>query len=267
MKHTGKELKCRARESMKGNYLVPVSATMSVAMFAFAFTCIGSVLFRGNTTFSMVLSQLCSLIFSLILSVFTAGICYIYLNIGRKKPYSVNDVFYMFHQSPDRVIVVCFVLTLINMVCSIPVYMAQGLVTQVDNTEKLLRAFPAVMGAVCLSMVLSLFVTLPFAFSYMLLVDNPEISAGDALKGSVSLLKGNKLRLCRLYVSFLGMGALVALSGFVAYIWVEAYMQATMVQFYMELNGELEQVRQEESPKREEKGFLPAQMDDYNAEA
>ena len=90
MKYTGKELKLRARESMKGNYLVPVLATVSIAMLAFTFTCIGSMLFGGNTTLSMVLSQLISLIFSLILSVFTAGVCYIYLNIGRKKPYSMK---------------------------------------------------------------------------------------------------------------------------------------------------------------------------------
>ena len=54
MKYTGKELKLRARESMKGNYLVPVLATVSIAMLAFTFTCIGSMLFGGNTTLSMV---------------------------------------------------------------------------------------------------------------------------------------------------------------------------------------------------------------------
>ncbi len=266
MKYTGKELKLRARESMKGNYLVPVLATVSIAMLAFTFTCIGSMLFGGNTTLSMVLSQLISLIFSLILSVFTAGVCYIYLNIGRKKPYSMNDIFYMFHQSPDRVIVVCFVLTLINMACSTPVYMVQGLVLRAKTPEELLRVFPILMGAACLSMVLSLFVTLPFAFSYMLLVDDPQMSAGDALRGSVSLLRGNKLRLCKLYVSFAGMGALVALSGFVAYIWVEAYMQATMVQLYMELNGELEESRQA-CAKEEADLFEPVETNDYNAEA
>ncbi len=267
MKYTGKELKCRARESMKGNYSVPILATVGIAMFAFLFTCITTALFGANGTFSMVLNQLSSLIFSLILSVFTAGIWYIYLNIGRKKPYSMNDIFYMFHQNPDRVIVVCFVLTLINMVCSTPVYMTQGLVTRIDTPEKLLQVFPVVMGSIFLSMVLTLFVTLPFAFSYMLLIDNPEMSAGEALKGSVLLLKGNKMRLCRLYISFLGMGILVVLSGFAAYIWVQAYMQATMVQFYMELNGEMEQARQEEEPKQEVESLGPAQMDDYNAEA
>ncbi|MCI8814410.1 MAG: hypothetical protein HFH61_03960, partial [Lachnospiraceae bacterium] len=46
-----------------------------------------------------------------------------------------------------------------------------------------------------------------------------------------------------------------------------AYMQATMVQFYMELNGEMEQARQEEEPKQEVESLGPAQMDDYNAEA
>lgn len=267
MKYTGKELKCRARECMKGNYLVPVLAAVIVAVVTGVLVCIASVMFGGNTTLAMVLSQMVTLIFSLILSVFTAGISYIYLNIGRKKPYSINDIFYMFHRNPDRVIVVCFVLTLVNMACSIPTYMVQGLLERVRTSEDLLRVFPVFMGAMCLSCVLSLFVTLPFAFSYMLLIDNPEMGAGEALKGSASLLKGNKLRLCKLYISFIGMGILVVLSGFVADIWVEAYMQATMVQLYMELNGELEQVQAEGSPVQEERAALPVRVDDYNAEA
>lgn len=267
MKYTGKELKCRARERMKGNYLVPVLAAVSIALLTFAFACMISLIFRGNNTLALVLNQLASLIFSLILSVFMAGIYYMYLNIGRKKPYSMDDIFYMFHRDPDRVIVVCFVLTLINMICSIPLYMVQGLVTQADTPEKIIQVFPILLGAMCLSGVLNLFVTLPFAFSYLLLIDNPQMSAADALKGSASMLRGNKLRLCSLYLSFFGMGVLVVLSGFLASIWVEAYMQASIVQLYMELNGELAQEGQSEYPRQEERELLPVRADDYNAEA
>ena len=267
MRYTGKELKCRAREAMKGNYLVPVLAAVVVALLAFSANCIVMLLFQGNSTLSLALSQLASLICSLILSVFTAVICSMYLNIARKRSYSIQDIFSMFHQDPDRIIVVCFVLTLINMLCSIPLYMVQGLLVQADTPEKLLEVFPVVFGATCLSAVLSLFVTLPFAFSYMLLVDDPQMGAGGALRGSVSMLKGNKMRLCRLYISFFGMGVLVALSGFVAYIWVEAYMQATMVQLYMELNGEFEKASQTEGPVESERGGLPIRADDRNAEA
>lgn len=84
------------------------------------------------------------------------------------------------------------------------------------------------------------------------------------------MLKGNKRRLCRLYVSFFGMGVLVALSGYVAYVWVGAYMQATMVQFYMELNGEYEGASASQLERRdteEERDRLPVRADDYNAEA
>lgn len=267
MKYTGKELKCRARERMKGNYLVPVLAAVSIALLTFAFACIISLMFRGNNTLALVLNQLASLIFSLILSVFMAGIYYMYLNIGRKKPYSMDDIFYMFHRDPDRVIVVCFVLTLINMVCSIPVYMVQGLVEQADTYEKILQVCSILIGAMCLSSVLNLFLTLPFAFSYLLLIDNPQMSAGEALRESAAMLKGNKLRLCRLYLSFFGMGLLVVLSGFIAMIWVEAYLQAVLVQLYMELNGELAQEGQTESPRQEEPELLPVRANDYNAEA
>ncbi len=270
MKYTGKELKCRARECMKGNYLTPVLTSVILTLITSVFIGIVSLMFGGNTTLAMVLNQLVSLIFSLILSVFTAGISYMYLNIGRKKSCSVNDVFYMLHQNPDRVIVVSFVLTLITMVCTIPVYMVQGLLERIRTPEDVLKIFPVLMGAMCLSMVLALFVTLPFAFSYMLLIDSPQMGPGEAMKGSADLLKGNKLRLCRLYISFAGIGILVVLSGFIAYIWAEAYMQATMVQFYMELKGELEQetVKAAESPEQQEEApALPAGLDDYNAEA
>lgn len=81
------------------------------------------------------------------------------------------------------------------------------------------------------------------------------------------MLRGNKLRLCRLYLSFFGMGVLVVLSGFVAAIWVEAYLQASMVQLYMELNGELAQEGQIDYPQQKERDLLPVRADDYNAEA
>ncbi len=267
MRYTRKELKCRAREAMKGNYLVPILATVSIALLTSSFMFIVALLFGGDTTLSLVLSQLASLIVSLIASVFTAGICCMYLNIGRKKPYGMNDLFRMFHQDPDRVIVVCFVLTLLDMLCAIPVYMVQGLLVQADTPEKLLKVFPVILGATCLSSVLALFVTMPFVFSYMLLVDDPEMGAGAALRGSVTMLKGNKMRLCRLYLSFFGMGVLVVLSGFVAALWVGAYMQATMVQLYLELNGETENAVQTEAAAENAKDRLPIRADDYNAEA
>lgn len=274
MKYTGKELKCLARERMKGNYLIPVLASVSVAMLTFVFACIISLIFRGNGTLALVLNQLASLIFSLILSVFMAGIYYMYLNIGRNQPYSMENIFYMFHRDPDRVIVVCFVLTLINMICAIPVYLVQGLAAQADTSEEILWVFSLLLGAMCLSFVLNLFVALPFAFSYLLLIDNTDLSAAGALKGSAAMLKGNKLRLCRLYLSFFGMGMLVVLSGFVASIWAEAYLQATMVQLYMELNGELDKEAKEETTQAKPTGYpqqeevlWPGRTDDYNAEA
>ena len=71
-----------------------------------------------------------------------------------------------------------------------------------------------------------------YAMAPYVLAENPEMSAMGALKESERIMKGNKMDLFMLVVSFLGWIFLTAITLGIAGIYTIPYMQATMTQYY-----------------------------------
>lgn len=67
--------------------------------------------------------------------------------------------------------------------------------------------------------------------------DNPDIDFMEAIKKSEEMMKGNKLRLFYLQVSFIGWFILGALALGVGLIFVYPYYQMARTNFYIELRG------------------------------
>lgn len=67
------------------------------------------------------------------------------------------------------------------------------------------------------------------------IADNPGISAREALERSKEIMRGNKLRLFFLNLSFFGWALVVVLTLGIAGIWVVPYMQASYASFYREI--------------------------------
>ena len=110
MKKSNRELKMMARNALRGNYTIPIIANILISALSMAFGSLTTVLFPTNTTLSWIMSQIFSFAVSVILSLFTAGLIYMYLNISRGLPYSFSDLTRMFSRNPDRVLIVGFVL-------------------------------------------------------------------------------------------------------------------------------------------------------------
>ena len=68
-----------------------------------------------------------------------------------------------------------------------------------------------------------------------ILAENPEIGAREALKRSEEMMKGHKMELFILQLSFIGWELLGAITFGIAYIWVLPFYQATMTNFYNEI--------------------------------
>ena len=66
------------------------------------------------------------------------------------------------------------------------------------------------------------------------------------------MMKGHKMDLFLLYLSFIGWALLCVLTLFIGYFWLEPYMQMTMVKFYEQLRAEFEGVGDEETPLQED---------------
>lgn len=86
-----------------------------------------------------------------------------------------------------------------------------------------------------------LVVSMSLAQVFMLLVEDSDMGAMEALRRSSELMRGNKGRYFYIYLSFLGWSLLGICSCGIGMLWVTPYMMQTNVNFYRDLMGELNQ--------------------------
>ncbi len=70
---------------------------------------------------------------------------------------------------------------------------------------------------------------------YILAENEYYMSPGDAIKESMRIMDGHKMELFTLYLSFIGWYLLSGLTCGILLIYVEPYVQATLVNFYNEI--------------------------------
>lgn len=181
MKKSNRELKMMARNALRGNYTIPIIASILISALSMAFGSLTTVLFPTNTTLSWIMSQIFSFAVSVILSLFTAGLIYMYLNISRGLPYSFSDLTRMFSRNPDRVLIVGFVLALINLLTTIPSLLVNYIYLNEEalngSTEALLQALYLTFAVILLGLFLYMILTIPLSMSYYLLADQERLSA------------------------------------------------------------------------------------------
>ncbi len=79
------------------------------------------------------------------------------------------------------------------------------------------------------------------SFSYSMagyiMVENPEITAKEAMTISMDMMRGNKFRLFCLSFSFFGWALLACLTLGIGFIWLTPYMNASYTAFYNEISS------------------------------
>ena len=93
-------------------------------------------------------------------------------------------------------------------------------------------------------------IILAFAYAMVpfILHDHPELTVTEILQTSREMMKGHKMELFVLCLSFIGWAILCIFTLFIGYLWLEPYMQMTIVKFYEQLRAEFEGVGEEEMP-------------------
>lgn len=80
-----------------------------------------------------------------------------------------------------------------------------------------------------------------YALTYYVMIENPEYSVSQAMKESKNLMKGHKLDLFLLWLSFIGWALLTILTLGIGFLWVSPYMSTTTAHFYRYISkGELQ---------------------------
>ncbi|EJR00494.1 hypothetical protein II5_05209 [Bacillus cereus MSX-A1] len=80
-----------------------------------------------------------------------------------------------------------------------------------------------------------------YALTYYVMIENPEYSVSQAMKECKNLMKGHKLDLFLLWLSFIGWAILALLTFGIGFLWLSPYMSTTTAHFYRYISkGELQ---------------------------
>lgn len=225
---TNTTVKAYARERMLGNYGKAISALLTVAALRLiASGIIGSV-FDLSSILMVICNFLASLIVELVSGILMAGLAFFFLKIMYGQDALSVDVFHAFTEQPEKAVRIMLVLTIAAQLYQVPLL--------------LFMAMPFGSGMSGLMLFLTLFgfagyafVWLTYSQAFYLLQDFPEKEAGELLRMSKELMRGNRVRLLGLVASFVPLFLLGVVTLFLPLLWVGVYLQASQASFYREL--------------------------------
>lgn len=251
MKRTSAHLKQLSRKALNGRYGTPMAGFLLLSVITVSLYMLSFALFSGYSISTMVMEQIFTIVISLIVSVFSAGLFKLHLNLCRNQPLGVGDIMFAFSHHPDRIIISAFLQSIPAFVVQIPVYMA--LLTYYQHPEQMsnLNLNLIMLLSTLAASLVDLFMKLLFFLSIPLLLDHPELGALDSLKESLKLMRGHRGRLFYIELSFLGMLVLSAFTCYIGLLWVVPYMTATQVFLYMDIMGELDHPVRQKHPEYE----------------
>lgn len=140
----------------------------------------------------------------IIMPAFNISLCMIFLNLAKREDISVGDVFKGFNITGKAVwlsIITWFYTFLWSLLFIIP-----GIIK-----------------------------TFSYSMAPLILADNPNLTAREALAESKRIMEGHKFDLFVLQLSFFWWYLLGAITFGIAYVYVVPYFEATMVNFYNEI--------------------------------
>ena len=262
MKRNRKYWKASAKAALRGNWMIAIAGMLAYMAVNFLGNVLSLELFPGNSLLNIAFGQIFTFVVSLIAMVFGTGYSYMMLNMSRGREFSLGNLLYMFHNQPDRVLIAAFVMALLNTVSQIPVYLAAYMTDPGSTLQAQMNWMQMIMGVMLLSVVLNVLITVPFALSFYLLADNPEMGGVDSLKQSMRLMKGHIWDYLILQLSFAPMLIVSLFLMGLPLLWILPHMEAAETAFYRGILGEFEEPKKQEEPV-----FKNTVSDDYNAEA
>lgn len=94
----------------------------------------------------------------------------------------------------------------------------------------------SVFIGIVLFIIPGIILALMFSQAYFIAVENPELSAIKCLSKSASMMKGHKMDLFVLTLSFIGWLLVCIITLGIGFLWYVPYYQMTLTNFYLELN-------------------------------
>ena len=188
-----------------------------------------------NTPRYIITSELISAFMGALFATLSTGYIRICLKISRTEKPAIKDLFYVYKNNPDRVILIYLMTFLVQFVIGLP---GDQLSYYVQKNPENTGLYLIYMVVITLSVVITVLFALSVSQTFFIYVDDPSTPVMDVFKKSFEMMKGNKGRLFALAVSFLGWIGLCLLTCGTLLIWVVPYTEMAMTEFYRNIKGE-----------------------------
>lgn len=234
------QLKRLARGALKGRWGLMMGALVLAGLISGLINSFVGIFLGASLSLPLLLIRIAvSYLITALIGMFQTGISRIALCVSRGQTGSLADMFYAFRHQTDQFLTLHLILALIGSILTLPVYYMQYLVFLGELAQ--LPYLLLLYGYTILCTVLQVLFTLCFTLADYLLIDRPSFSATEALGESVRLMRGRKWRLCRLYLSFIGIYLLGYLSACIGFLWIGPYLSTTQAFFYRDAIQDLPQ--------------------------
>lgn len=264
------ELKQKARGSLKGNYgvVVGVSLLTSVVLgvcsgilqlisgIVGTFSTAGSIALSGaaglGSQFSaaFVTGSIPGIVFSFLTSIIYSGLTYIlmvggikvYLKLCAGEKAEIGDLFWGFRNNPIRFGGIGALITVVMELCILPIVILAVAMSVSGEGGFALFALLFMLVYGLILTVVGIYLALTFGMFFYVLADHPDMTLWQALGESRKLMKGNRIRLVMLQISFIGWGLISMLTLGIGLLWLNGYILCTTAWFYKDLYPQIETI-------------------------
>lgn len=229
-----KELTSLARGQLIGRYSSAIPACLLVSAINLAVLLISG---SGTPTsrMSYFIGVVITIIVNLLTGVLILGEAHYFLTFARtKEKISASLIFYGFKNSTDKAILVQSAFTVASCFTILPIVIVNVLNIPMTDNDYIKFSLILQLMDLLLAIALKMFLGL----SFYILCDHPEYSVKEIYSESMRLMANKKGRLIQIYLSLIPMVIVGVLALYIGVLWVEAYAQTLLANFYLDAIGE-----------------------------
>ncbi|MBR4182524.1 MAG: DUF975 family protein [Lachnospiraceae bacterium] len=246
MNRKNSELKNMARAFLLGNYKVTIAALCVTGAITMAISMIFEYVAGENSSVFLAVN----ILLAILDYVLNAGLMTVHLDIARRRRSNWQRVFEPFRNA-NRFLGLSAVLFVVTAIPFLPalitesmklVVMGQSLSGSAHflSEDAMSDANGMVMFLLVIGGIAAIYITLSFFPAFYLLIDNPNLSVTGCIARSFSLMKGNRIRLLLMDLSFAGWCLLGILSFGIGFLWIVPYYLQSTTNFYLDLIREFD---------------------------
>jgi uncharacterized membrane protein len=224
------QLKASAKDKLMGKYGAAISVMILTIMIQLTVSLLASLI-PINSTFGYAVNLIVTYGLSVVIGVLTVGLNLFFLSIACDQPFFVNQLFHGYQEQPNKALCISAVYSLLQLICVLPgeLYLQRYLVT----FDK--QYLYSTILSFSIGLLIYTLLSLMLSQSFYIMLDFPDMNARETLAYSMKRMKGHKLQLFVLNLSFLPLILLCLLSMGIGLLWLSPYMTMANTLFYLDL--------------------------------